>query len=473
MYRRIETVEKEDNDSFRDKIATVDKEGNRVWIYPKKPKGKLTNYRNYVSYLLLVLFFAAPFIKIKGEPLILINVLERHFVFFGVVFWPQDFHIFLIGMITFVIFVVLFSVIYGRIFCGWACPQTIFMEMVFRKIEYWIEGDWHAQQTLDKSTLTFNKFFKKFIKHSIFLLISFIISNLFLTYIIGTTQWWHIVTDAPMNHLGGLSSILIFTLIFYAVYARFREQICTTICPYGRLQGVFLDKNSIVVAYDYIRGENRGKIRKGEDRTVEKKGDCIDCHRCVQVCPTGIDIRNGVQLECINCTACIDECDDVMAKIGFPKGLIRYASEENIVQKKPFKWTKKIIGYSIVLVLLILSLGTLLVTRSDVETSILRTPGMLYQDQGNNNYSNLYNLKIINKTSTIIPIQMKLENVKGEIRMVGKELAVKPKSVAEGAFFIILNTTKIIKIKTKIEIGVYEGDRLIEKVNTTFVGPVN
>ena len=470
----METVlVKEDKDSFRDKIATVDQEGNRVWMYPKKPKGKLTSYRNYVSYFFLALFFLAPFIRIQGEPLILINILERHFVFFGVVFWPQDFHIFLIGMITFVIFIVLFTVIYGRIFCGWACPQTIFMEMIFRKMEYWIEGDWHAQQALDKSLLSVNKFLKKIAKHSVFLLISFAISNLFLTYIIGTNQWWHIVTDKPENHSGGLSSILIFTVIFYFVYARFREQICTTICPYGRLQGVLLDKNSIVVAYDYLRGEHRGRIRKGEDRTIIQKGDCIDCYRCVQVCPTGIDIRNGVQLECINCTACIDECNEVMTKIGFSKGLIRYASEENIAQKKSFKWTKKIIGYSVVLVLLIGSLCILLVTRSDLESSILRTPGMLYQDQGNNNYSNLYNLKIINKTHNDIPVHLKLENIKGEIRTVGKELSVKPKSVAEGAIFIVLNGAEIKKIKTRIEIGVYEGNRLIEKVNTTFVGPVN
>jgi cytochrome c oxidase accessory protein FixG len=463
----------EEKNSFRDKISTVDKDGNRVWIYPKKPKGKLTTYRNYVSYFLLLLFFAAPFVRIQGEPLILINVLERHFVFFGVVFWPQDFHIFLFGMITFVIFVVLFTVVYGRIFCGWACPQAIFMEMVFRKIEYWIEGDWHAQQALDRASISITKFLKKSSKHIIFFTISFIISNLFLTYIIGTEQWWHIVTDEPEKHFGGLSSILIFTFIFYFVYARFREQVCTTICPYGRLQGVLLDKNSIVVAYDYMRGEHRGKIKKREDRTTSKKGDCIDCHLCVNVCPTGIDIRNGSQLECISCTACMDECDSVMTKIGFNKGLIRYASEENIALNKPFQWTKRIIAYSIVLVLLLISLGALLATRSDVETSILRTPGMLYQNQGNNNYSNLYNLKIINKTHKNIPVHLKLENIKGEIRMVGKDLDVKPKSVAEGALFILLNNSEIKNIKTKIEIGVYEEDRLIEKVNTTFVGPVN
>lgn len=466
-------LDKQENESFRDKIATVDKDGNRIWIYPKKPKGKHTTYRNYVSYLFLALFFAAPFIRIQSEPLILVNVFERQFVFFGIVFWPQDFHIFLLGTIAFVLFIILFTVIYGRIFCGWLCPQTIFMEMVFRKIEYWIEGDWHSQQSLDRAPISFQKFTKKFLKHMIFFSISFIISNFFLMYIIGSDHWLKIVTDPPADHFGGLASILVFTFVFYAVYARFREQVCTTICPYGRLQGVLLDKNSIVVAYDYIRGEHRGKIRKGEDRVEAKKGDCIDCHRCVHVCPTGIDIRNGVQMECINCTACIDECDDVMSRIGFPTGLIRYASEENIAQGKPFRWTKRIIGYSLVLFCLLGSLGFLLATRADVETSILRTPGMLYQEQGNNLYSNLYNFKIINKTHKDIPVHLKLENIKGEIRMVGHDPDVKPKSVSEGAIFIVLQKNEIKKAKTKIKVGVYEGDRKIEEVSTTFVGPVN
>jgi cytochrome c oxidase accessory protein FixG len=459
--------------SFRDAISTVDKDGHRVWVYPKKPKGKFTNYRNYVSYILLLIFFAAPFIKIKDEPLILLNVLERHFVLFGVVFWPQDFHIFLLGMIAFIIFIVVFTVIYGRIFCGWICPQTIFMEMIFRKIEYWIEGDWRAQQALDRAPLSVPKFMKKTAKHSVFFVMSFMISNLFLTYIIGVEKWQAIVSDNPEHHLGGLAAILIFTGVFYFVYARFREQVCTVVCPYGRLQGVLMDKDSIAVAYDYVRGETRGKIRKGEERASAGKGDCIDCHHCVQVCPTGIDIRNGLQLECVNCTACIDACDDIMEKVGLPKGLIRYASEDNIKLNKPFRWTKRMIGYSVVLLLLVVSLGFLLTTRTEVETSLLRTPGMLYQDQGNNRYSNLYNLKIINKTSAELALHLKLENIKGEIQMVGKDPLVAPKSVGEGALFVILEQSEIKSIKTKLEIGVYENDRLIEVVSTTFVGPAN
>lgn len=466
--REENIIEKE---SFRDKISTVDAEGKRIWLYPKKPSGKFTAYREYVGYCFLALFIAAPFIRINEEPLILLNILERHFVLFGVVFWPQDFHLFLLGMLTFIIFIVLFTVIYGRVFCGWACPQTIFMEIVFRKIEYFIEGDWKDQKVLDRSPWNANKILRKSAKHFIFFVISFFISNLFLTYIIGSDAWLKIISESPASHLGGLSSMIVFTGVFYSVYARFREQICTTICPYGRLQGVMLDKNSIVVAYDYIRGEKRAHIRKNEDRKLADKGDCIDCNHCVHVCPTGIDIRNGIQMECINCTACIDACDTIMEKVGMPKGLIRLDSEEGIAKQEKFRWTKRILGYSFVLILLIGILVTLLVTRPDVETSVLRTPGMLYQTLENGNYSNLYNIKIINKTRKTFPLEFKLEDIKGEIKMVGQTPEAKSKSISEGAFFIVLNKNEITKMKTRINIGVYENGKRIETVNTTFVGP--
>ncbi len=458
--------------AFRDSLSTLDAEGKRVWVYPKKPSGFFTNARNYVSYFFLLILIITPFLRIDEDPVILLNVLERKFILFGVIFWPQDFHLFLLAMMSFMVFIVLFTVVYGRVFCGWVCPQTIFMEMVFRKVEYLIEGDWKSQIALDKAPVSFTKFWKKTLKHIVFLCFSFFISNLFLTYIIGTDEWWKIVSDNPLNHLGGFGSILIFTAAFYFVYARFREQICTTICPYGRLQGVLLDKDSINVAYDYVRGESRAHIKRDEDREAAGKGDCIDCHQCVNVCPTGIDIRNGVQMECINCTACIDECDSIMLKIGKPKGLIRYASEEGIRNKQGFTWTKKIIAYTIILFVLIATLIVLLATRPDVETTILRTPGMLYHDNGNNMYSNLYNFKIINKTRDTIPISFKIRNNVGHIKLIGKIPTVLPNAISEGAMFIILDQKEITKMKTSIEIDIYEGDKLIDNVRTNFVGPV-
>ena len=272
-----------DNASFRNRITTVDDEGKRKWLFPKKPKGKFTNYRTYLSYLLLIILFANPWIKIDGEPLLMFNIIERKFVLFGQVFWPQDFFLFALIMITMVIFIVLFTAVYGRVFCGWICPQTIFMEMVFRKIEYWIDGDYKQQIQLKKQAWNTQKILKRVFKYGLFYLISVIIAHTFLAYIIGSDELVRIQTSPIQEHLVGFISILVFSWVFFFVFAWFREQVCLIVCPYGRLQGVMLDRNSLVVAYDYIRGEKRAKFKKNEDRKSENKGDCIDCHQCVDV----------------------------------------------------------------------------------------------------------------------------------------------------------------------------------------------
>ncbi|RMG80405.1 MAG: cytochrome c oxidase accessory protein CcoG [Bacteroidetes bacterium] len=461
------------DNSFRDRISTVDEKGKRIWIYPKKPFGKFYRWRTYVSWVLLGTLFIAPFIKINGKHLILLNVIERKFVFFGKTFWPADFHLFVIGMITLIVFIVLFTVVYGRLFCGWVCPQTIFMEMLFRKIEYWIEGDWKEQMALDKKKGTSEYYRKKGLKHLIFFLISFHIANTFLAYIIGGEEVFKISTEPPSQHIAGLISILAFTGAFYFVFAFLREQVCTTICPYGRLQGVLLDPDSMVVAYDYVRGEPRGKFRKNEDRQAAGKGDCIDCKQCVYVCPTGIDIRNGTQLECINCTACIDACDFMMEKVGLPKGLIRYASERNIKEGTPFKLTTKAKAYTAILIALIIAMTTLLVTRSDVETIINRAPGTLYQKTKNNKISNLYTYKIISKSDKEIPIEFKLLNINGVIKPIGNKIIANPETTTDGAMLVIIDPSELQSMKNKIKIGIYnkETGEEIETVKTTFMAP--
>ncbi|KAA3643753.1 MAG: cytochrome c oxidase accessory protein CcoG [Bacteroidetes bacterium] len=460
--------------SFRDSIGTIDESGKRQWIYPKKPKGKLHNYRVWVSIFLLTLLFSGPFIRIGGQPLLLLNIFERKFVIFGQVFWPQDFYIFVLIMLCMVLFIVLFTVVFGRIFCGWVCPQTIFMEMVFRKIEYWIEGDFKQQKKLNDSPWNAEKIRKKGLKTLVFLAISFIVSNTFLAYIIGSEALIEIVTDSPANHIAGLISILLFTGVFYFVFAWFREQVCIVVCPYGRLQGVMLDRNSIVVAYDYIRGEIRGKFRKNESREETKKGDCIDCNQCVNVCPTGIDIRNGTQLECVNCTACIDACDHMMESVGLPKGLIRYDSEENIVSKKGKIWTPRIIGYTIVLSLILALVTFLLLSRPQIDITVLKTPGQEYQKHENDIISNMYNYKVINKTFDSIPADIRLLNTEGRIEMIGhKNLIVPAESMTEGTFFVYIDKSLLEDRKSDISIGIYNQDgELMDSYETSFLAPV-
>lgn len=459
----------ESKESFRDSIATINEEGNRAWIFAKKPKGKLYTKRTVLSIIYLLIFFLLPFIKVDGDPLFLANIPERKFILFGAIFWPQDLFLFVIGMLTFIVFIVVFTVVFGRLFCGWACPQTIFMEMVFRKIEYWIEGDASHQKALSKQKWDTEKIVKKTSKVSAFFIVSFIIANTFLAYIISMDDVLALYKQGLAQNLGTFISLLIFTTVFFFVYLWFREQVCIVVCPYGRLQGVLLDRNSIIVAYDYIRGESRGKFKKNEVRT---KGDCIDCSQCVKVCHVGMDIRNGTQLECTNCTACIDACDFMMEGVGLPKGLIRFDSENGIANKQKLKISPRIIAYSAVMLLLLGILVMLIVSRTDVETTVMRTPGLLYQEQPDNCVSNLYNIKLINKTHAQLPVTLKIESENGYIKMVGNEiLNVEKENVAGGSFFIILNKNQIKNRKTKLLIGVYSNGRKIETIKTNFLGP--
>jgi cytochrome c oxidase accessory protein FixG len=463
------------DESFRDTIGTIDEEGHRKYIFPKKPSGKFYDYRKWISYVLLAILIANPFIKINGNQFMMFNVLERRFNIFSFPFWPQDFYIFVLFMVIGVVFVLLFTVIFGRIFCGWICPQTIFMEMVFRRIEYWVEGDRGAQIRLQKQEWNAEKIRKKSLKWFLFLVISFLIANVFLAYLISSDELFRLIEDGPLAHTNTFISLLIFTSVFYFVFAWFREQVCIIACPYGRLQGVLLDNKSINVAYDFVRGEKelgRAKFNKQEDRDASGKGDCIDCKQCVNVCPTGIDIRNGVQLECVNCTACIDECDTIMESVGLPLGLIRYASEDEIVKKEKFKFTARMKGYTAILVILVGILTGLLFLRTEVEATILRLPGQLFQHKGDN-ISNIYTFKIINKTNhDINDLNFRLVGIKGTLKVVGvQELKVSKTGMSSGTMFIEINKFILESDRTKIKIDLYEGNKKIETTYTNFLGP--
>jgi cytochrome c oxidase accessory protein FixG len=457
-------------ESYRDRIATVDKSGKRKWVYAQKPGGRFYRARTIVSWLFFILFLTVPFITIDGRPFMMFNIPNAKFILFGKIFWPQDFFIFGLGMVTFVIFIVLFTAAFGRLFCGWVCPQTNFMEMAFRKIEYLIEGNASEQKLLAQAPWNTNKILKKTSKHIIFFAISFIIANYFLSYIIGVKELGKIITEPVTEHFGGFLSLMIFSGIFYGVYAFFREQVCTVVCPYGRLQGVLLDKNSMVVAYDYQRGEPRGKYTKNEDSGL---GDCIDCFQCVKVCPTGIDIRNGTQMECVGCTACIDACDNIMDKVGRPKGLVRYASENGIKKGEKLRYTPRMKFYTFILLVLIGLLSTMLLTRKDLDGTIMRTPGMLYQERGTDSISNLYNIKLVNKTVNAVPLSLQLESMPGQLEIIGHHaIDVKAEGQGSGSFFVILPAKLLTNRKTEIRIGLYDGNRKVDELKTNFLGPV-
>lgn len=457
---------------FRDHISTVGVDGGRIWVYPRHIIGKFLQRRRLVAALLWVILLSGPWIRVGGEPLMLFNILERKFIIFGQIFWPQDTHLFVMAMLVFFLGVIVFTVVFGRLFCGWICPQTVFMEMVFRPIERLWEGDSPARIRLDKSPWTLWKVVRKMGKFSTFYLVSFFIANTFLAYIIGTDELLGIITDSPSEHIGGLVSILIFTTIFFGVFVSLREQVCTTICPYGRLQGVLADSDTVNVSYDYLRGEPRGKMRKTDN--PGDKGDCIDCSLCVQVCPTGIDIRNGLQLECIHCTACMDACDQIMTKVGKDEGLIRYASENSIKNRTPFTLTNRAKAYVGVLVVLIISMVGLLIMRTTVEFNAFRTPGMMYQVADDGGVSNLYHFVMVNKTHDALELDIVSVNPDFEIELVGEELDVillKPGAITEGVMFVKADAEVLKSGRNKLELRLLSGERVVAKSTTEFAAP--
>ncbi len=461
----------DDSESFRDKVATIDETGKRKWIFAYKPSGKFYQARSWLSIFYLFVFFGLPFVQYKGEPFLMLNILERKFVIFGFVFWSQDFYLFGISMILFIVFIIVFSVAFGRLFCGWACPQTIFMEMVFRKLEYLIEGDAPKQLALKKAPWNSEKIVKRSMKYAVFYFVSFLIGNTFLAYVIGKDALVRIITEPFNQHVGGFTSMLIFSSVFFFVYIYLREQVCTVVCPYGRLQGVLLDKHSVVVAYDYVRGEPREKLRKNQERTA---GDCIDCLRCVHVCPTGIDIRNGTQLECTHCTACIDACDAIMDKINKPKGLIKYASEATIAENKPFIITARLKAYIVVLLILLIAFVSILATRSTIEMQVIKASGQLYVETPDGQISNMYNFMLINKSHNHYDsLELKLDG-HGTVELVSghKYLSLKKEGSVKSTLFVKIPANQISKRKQTIKLNLYHKGQLIEVEKTNFLGPV-
>lgn len=457
-------------DDFRDRHSNVNEKGKRRWVYALKPRGRLYQYRQYLSLLYLGLFFALPFIRINGLPAVQLNFPEARFILLGKIFWPDDFIIFAVAMIALIVFIALFTVIYGRVFCGWVCPQTIFMEFIFRKIEWWIEGSPAQQKKLNKEPLSVRKLTRKTSKHILFFIVSFLIAHTFLSYILGASEVLELVRKPIALNKGLFAGLLFFTVLFYFVYAFVRDIVCTTVCPYGRLQGVLFDKDTMQVSYDYNRGEPRGKLKKAASGTL---GDCIDCKLCVNVCPTGIDIRNGVQMECVGCTACIDACNSVMLKISRPQGLIRMASENQISEKQPFHFNGRMKFYSVILVVLAGLMSFLVFSRKSIDTTISRVKGQLYQEVGADSLSNLFQAKMINKTKQEVTYELKVEGaVPGTIKKVDvNHNQLKAESLNTITFFITVPKSAIRTRSTDITIGVYAAGVKTATVRSKFLGP--
>ena len=304
-------------------LPTLNADGTRKRIRPQLFKGKTYRVRAITAWLLIALFVALPFIHVSGKPLVLLDVANREFTLFGRTFLPTDSVLLMLLMLSIFVGIFWITALVGRAWCGYACPQTVYLEFVFRPIERLIEGDRNRQLRLDRDGMHPRRLFKNLV----FLVLSALLGNLFLAYFIGVNRLSSWITASPLDHPGPFLVMAVTTGLVFLDFAYFREQMCTVVCPYARLQSVMLDKRSLIVGYDERRGEPRskGKPRLGS-------GDCIDCGACVRACPTGIDIRDGLQLECIACAQCVDACDSIMTKIGRPLGLIRYGTQRGLLE---------------------------------------------------------------------------------------------------------------------------------------------
>ncbi|MBI3992830.1 MAG: cytochrome c oxidase accessory protein CcoG [Candidatus Lambdaproteobacteria bacterium] len=371
-------------------LTTIDATGRRKWVYPAAIHGQFMRWRKGIGYFVIAVFFVMPWIKIGGMQSILIEIPQRRFTIFGHLFWPQDVFYLVFLLVGLAMALFFFTALAGRVWCGWLCPQTVFMEEVFRKIEEWMEGGHLTRRRLDAAPWTLGKVARKVLKHALFLLFSALVSNTFLAYFVGTETLLTWMTRSPADHWTAFLFMVAILAAFYFDFAWFREQFCVVLCPYARFQAVLTDSHTIQVGYDLVRGEPRGKVG-------EAPGDCINCFKCVAVCPTGIDIRDGYQLECIGCARCIDACDEIMESVQRPKGLVRYDSLARLQGEKTAYLRPRVLIYSVLLVALVVAFFWGVGTRPLVALTVIRPPGDPYALLPDGRISNHFSLMLFNK----------------------------------------------------------------------------
>ena len=466
-------------DSFRDTLASVTRDGRRRWIFARQPSGTLYRARTALSVFLLAFLLLAPFIQLHGQPLMLLNVLERKFVILGAVFRPQDFYLVVMLALSALVTLVLSTVVIGRVWCGWLCPQTIFMEMVFRRIEFLIEGSAEQQVRLARGSWTRERIVRAGLKHAVFFALSFLIANVFLAWIIGAPALAAIVSDSPATHLTGLTAITIFSFVFYAVFARFREQACIIACPYGRVLSSLVDARTVTVTYDTVRGEPRTRLVAGGRGQVGRglqaptsTGDCIDCFRCVTVCPTGIDIRNGIQMECVGCTACIDSCNDVMQRIGRPTGLIRHTSAHALIHQSAGRISLRVAAYAAVWIMLVGTASFLLATRPSLDVVILRQPGTLYATLGGGEVANFYTVEALNRSREKAAFTIDVIEPRGAaVTTLGPSPEVPGYGVLDARLLLRVPQTAIRGPSTAVTFAIRSNGRIVQQIESSFLGP--
>lgn len=385
-------------------LSTLNDDGSRRWLKPRPSPGKFWHARRAAAYFLIALFTAIPYITINGKPAVHLDIIARRFTILGYTFLPTDTLLLAFTLLIIGLGIFLFTAIMGRVWCGWGCPQTVYMEFVFRPIERFFEG---TPGRAKKGWLQHSPA-RKFLKLAVYFLVSCYLAHTFLAYFVGVEQLKYWVTRSPADHPTAFAVMAIVTALMMFDFTFFREQTCLVVCPYGRFQSALIDRQSLIVAYDKNRGEPRGKKPAAPTGDVSLKviGDCVDCSLCVQTCPTGIDIRNGLQMECVHCTQCIDACDSVMAKLKRPLGLIRYASQAEIAGEPRRFVRPRIIVYPLILCILITGFVITLLTRTPFTATLLRTRGAPFMELADGTIGNNARLKLVNREEQAVKLQV-------------------------------------------------------------------
>ena len=458
-------------DSFRDTLYTIDKSGKRKWVYPTLARGARWSQRVVVSALLLVIYLSMPWLTFAGEQAVFLDIFGRRFVFFGQIFFATDtiFLTLILAILGFSLF--FFSAVFGRVWCGWACPETVFLEFVFRPLERIIEGKEAARRRLDQGPWTTEKILRKSLKLIVFSGISWVLASTALAYFVGRVPLLTMIAGSPFDHLGLFLLTLALMGVMLFQFGWFREQFCTVLCPYARFQSVLLDPHSIIVGYDKLRGEPRGKATK--DAAV-KHGDCIDCGLCVRVCPTGIDIRNGMQLECIHCTQCADACDSIMTSIGKPRGLVRYDTEAGFEGKKRHWLRPRVVIYAVLLLIAASALVFKLSTREYSEFRVVRAQhDSPFQVLPDGYIVNHFEVQISNKSRIDKALTFSTSDAGSTVRVVQPitPFPAPGNSIVRMPLFLHLAPELFASGTVKVEVVARDAEHEIGRQVVTVIGP--